>query len=62
MARPKTAEPDRKTFHMLMPKDLWMYLKEEAMNRECSMSDIVLNALMKGAKKKLKAKELLTEE
>ncbi len=52
MAREKS---DTKTFNMVMPKDMWFFLKRTALDNEESMTDIVsrcITGYMKRIEKK----------
>jgi hypothetical protein len=42
---------DTKTFNMVMPKDMWMFLKLHALEQEESMTDIVTRCVANYMKK-----------
>lgn len=42
---------EMKTFNMRMPKDMWFFLKQHALMREESMTDILLRCIEKYRKR-----------
>lgn len=47
----KENNKDIKTFNVRLPKELWLFLKQEAMNQEVSMADIIVRCISKYKKK-----------
>lgn len=50
-----------KTFNVRLRKDLWMFLKKEAANRETSMTGIIQTCVIK-FKKRCEKKELTVND
>jgi len=43
-------DQEMKSFNLRLPKDIWLYLKKESIDKETSMTDIILHCIEKHKK------------